>query len=156
MLLVVNFTGRFKRGWCDHPAKDPAAEMDPAASAHSRLSAGQRMVEHNALTMLLDNAAGCGQTAQACDLSRPAQVKRYQSLTDQMQQQLDKAAVLKRRLETDAALRRSGATLQGQRSIRYRLDIKNNIVKWVAARKERERKMAATNNAKLAADGAST
>ena len=72
----------------------------------------------------------------------------------QQQQQESKAILLNQRLKADVSLKRSGVSLHSQRSIRYRNDIRKNVPKRVAAKRERERTRAAAHDAKLAADSA--
>ena len=71
------------------------------------MTAGQRMVECAARSVVLDNAISFTEEAEACDASRRSQWERNEQLKRLSSQQKTKALMLRDRLSEDAAARRA-------------------------------------------------
>ena len=101
---------------------------------------------------MLDNAKSFSRAAGACDLSRPMQRVRFDQMVELREQQLEKAARLKERLDNDASIRNgrvnSATWSRSQKyraSSRYRADVAASVPEWVCVNKERDRQRAATD-----------
>ena len=121
-------------------------------SSNSRMLPGQRMAAFSGLKLVLDNAKDISRTAQHCDLAQPTQVKRFSSLSDLHNQQLEKAVELRRHMNDDALSRKQNQSMVNVRGqSRVAADTKQ-AGSWVANKKHHERKRVINHERNMVAE----